>query len=242
MKQKSFRRFVLASIAVVTASLSIGICEAQRTASAEPSSWVRVCDRVAFPRAAATSMPSDGQERAVCLTLHRRFDAATGTVLFMAAIGEVEGSDRKTLVIVLPPDISTAPGVNIGLYLPDIWAAIRRGERVDDGKLDPLKLAVTQCSSASCVAELEATPEVINRLSESGGLIAFSIEKGGAPMAPPVPLNGFAEALAGPPVGNWCHYGCGSGHSTYLLAQARVVAAEVASRHDRPSRDTARKH
>jgi len=47
---------------------------------------------------------------------------------------------------------------------------------------------------------MEAAPDLITDLKTSGGFLISTINSAGALVAFPVPLVGFAEALAGPPV------------------------------------------
>lgn len=167
----------------------------------EAPSWVKLCEKAPF-----VGRDKDNKEiraeRAICLTHHERIDAATGMVLVSAAVREVEGSDRRMMMVMLPLGMSLQAGMQVGIYPKDMWEKIQKREQVDDTKLQPIKLTYTLCHSAGCTAEAEATPEVIKEIQGGGGLVVFAVNGDGAPVAFPVPLSGFGAALAGQPADN----------------------------------------
>lgn len=167
----------------------------------EAPSWVKLCEKAPF-----VGRDKDGKEvraeRAICLTHHERIDAATGMVLVSAAVREVEGSDRRMMMVMLPLGMSLQAGMQVGIYPKDMWDKIQKREQVDDTKLEPIKLTYTLCHSAGCTAEAEATPEVIKQVQGGAGLVVFAVNGNGAPVAFPVPLSGFGAALAGQPADN----------------------------------------
>lgn len=167
----------------------------------EAPSWVKLCEKAPF-----VGRDKDNKEiraeRAICLTHHERIDAATGMVLVSAAVREVEGSDRRMMMVMLPLGMSLQAGMQVGIYPKDMWEKIQKREQVDDTKLQPIKLTYTLCHSAGCTAEAEATPEVIKEIQGGAGLVVFAVNGNGAPVAFPVPLSGFGAALAGQPADN----------------------------------------
>lgn len=169
---------------------------AQPAAAAEAPSWVKLCEKAPF-----IGKDKDGKEvrsdRSICLTHHERIDAATGMVLVSAAIREIEGSDRKMLMVMLPLGMSIPPGMQVGVYNKDMWDKVQKREQVDDTKLTPIKLAYTLCHSAGCTAETEATPEVLKEIQGGSGLIVYAVNGNGMAVAFPVSLNGFGAALSG---------------------------------------------
>jgi invasion protein IalB len=204
MTNKAFALYTSAAAATVALGMTISSATYAQLAppAAKPAqTWVKVCDKAMF----AEPDPKDAKkpiqkERSICHTHHERLDAASGTVMISAAIREVEGADKKVLMLLVPLGMSIQSGLQLGMYPPDMWASIQKGVTVDDSKIEPIKLGYTLCLPNGCSAELDATPEVIKRLQTSGGLIAFAVNGGGSPMAFPAPLSGFAEALAGPPI------------------------------------------
>ena len=73
-------------------------------------------------------------------------------------------------------------------------------EKADEAKVKAMKLAYTHCHQVGCVAELEATPEMLKDLKSNAGIRVFTISLSGAPIGFDVPLTGFDQALSGPPV------------------------------------------
>jgi invasion protein IalB len=206
-------RATIPAIAATALTLALGATHVQQAAAqqaaAKPApSWVKLCEKAQFlePDPKDAKKPIQ-KERQVCLTHHERLDAATGTVQVSAAIRETEGMDKKIFMMMLPLGMAIQPGLQLGIYPPDMWTAIQQGKTVDDSKIEPLRMGFTLCHAAGCSAEAEATPELIKRLGASGGIIAFASSGGGAPIAFPAPLNGFSEALAGPPVDAKVYYG-----------------------------------
>ena len=100
-------------------------------------------------------------------------------------------------MVMLPLGMALPAGMQVGVYPKDMWDKIHKNEKVDDSKLEPIKLVYTLCHAAGCTAEAEATPELIKQVQGGAGLIVFAVNGNGSPIAFPVPLNGFNEALAG---------------------------------------------
>jgi len=86
------------------------------------------------------------------------------------------------------------------IYPKDQWELALKNEKTDETRLKGIELGYTLCHPAGCTAEVEATDELLDDLRTSGGLVVSATNSAGAPVAFPVPLVGFAEAFAGPPV------------------------------------------
>ena len=177
---------------------------AAKDAQAAPgsqSAWVKLCER-----AAGVMKGKDGKEEQkelnICLTHHERLDGNTGMVLVSAALRQVEGQDKQHFMVMVPLGMMLQAGMRATLYPKEAWEKVQKKEQIDESKLKAIKLTYTLCHPAGCTAEIEATPELINDLKSDGGLVVFSIGANGAPVGFPVPLNGFAESLAGTPVDN----------------------------------------
>ncbi len=172
---------------------------AQQPGAKPAPTWIKLCEKVQYlePDPKDAKKPLQ-KERSICHTHHERLDASTGAVMVSVAIREIEGNDKKALMVMVPLGMAISQGVQLGFYPPVMWAAIQKGEPIDDSKIEPLKMGFTMCHAGGCSAELDATPEVIKRLQTSGGLVAFAVNGSGSPVAFPAPLNGFSEALAGP--------------------------------------------
>ena len=163
------------------------------------SAWVKLCEK-----ATATQKTKDGKDEKkdlnICLTHHERLDGNSGMVLVSAAVRQVEGQDKQAFMVMVPLGMMLQPGMRATLYPKDLWEKAQKNEKVDESKLKPLSLAYTLCHPAGCTAETEATPDLLNDLKKGGGLMVFAINAAGAPAAFPVPLVGFEQSYAGPPV------------------------------------------
>ena len=178
---------------------------AAKTAPATPapgtpqSAWVKLCEK-----ATATQKTKDGKDEKkdlnICLTHHERLDGNSGMVLVSAAVRQVEGQDKQAFMVMVPLGMMLQPGMRATLYPKDMWDKAQKNEKVDESKLKPVSLAYTLCHPAGCTAETEATPDLLNDLKKGGGLMVFAINAAGAPAAFPVPLVGFEQSYAGPPV------------------------------------------
>lgn len=166
---------------------------------AAQSAWVKLCEK-----ATAIAKTKEGKEEKkevnICLTHHERLDGNSGMVLVSAAVRQVEGQDKQHFMVMVPLGMMLQPGMRATFYPKDAWEKIQKNEKVDESKLKAIKLAYTLCHPAGCTAETEMTPELLKDLKTDGGLLVFSINAAGAPVAFPVPLVGFEAAHAGGPV------------------------------------------
>jgi len=164
-----------------------------------PSAWVKLCEK-----ATAINKQKDGKEEKkdvdICLTHHERLDGNTGMVLVSAAVRQVTGQDKQALMVMVPLGMLLQPGMRAAIYPKAEWDLVQKNEKVDESKLKGIQLAYTLCHPAGCTAETEATPDLINALKTSAGILVFAINATGAPVAFPIPLSGFDTSYAGPPI------------------------------------------
>jgi invasion protein IalB len=165
------------------------------------SAWVKLCEKAPF-----NHKDKDGkdvkEEKNICLTHHERLDGNTGMVMVSAAIREVDGSDKKSLMIMVPLGMALPPGIRAAVYTKEQWAQAAKNEKVDEKALKPIALKFSLCHAAGCTAEVEATADIIEQMKVGGGVMVISMNAGGQPIGFPVPLDGFPEAWAGKPVDN----------------------------------------
>jgi len=170
-------------------------------APAQQSAWVKLCEK-----APVASKGKDGKiakvEKNICLTHHERLDGNTGMVLVSAAIREVEGNDKKSLMVMVPLGMAIPAGVRAAVYTPEQWAKAAKNEKVDEKSLKPISLKYSLCHPAGCTAEAEATKEMVESMKKGGGLMVLAVNAGAQPIGFPVPLNGFTAAHTGKPVDN----------------------------------------
>ena len=170
-------------------------------AAANQSAWVKLCEKA--PVLVKDKAGKDERaERSICLTHHERLDGNTGMVLVSAAIREVESQDKKHLMVMVPLGMAIQPGLRAKIYDKAMWDATQKNEKVDDSKLETIKLSFSLCHPAGCTAEIDLTPEIMTKVKAGAGIMVFAINANGQVIAFPVPLNGFATALSGAPIDN----------------------------------------
>ena len=174
---------------------------ANAATGAGKSAWVKLCEK-----APLVKKDKDGkelkEEKQLCLTHHERLDGNTGMVLVSAAIREVEGQPKKSLMVMVPLGMAIPPGIRAAIYSKEQWAAASKNEKIDEKTLKPIELKYSLCHPAGCTAETEATPEILDEMSKGGGLMVLAMNSAAQPVGFPVPLDGYNEAAAGPPVDN----------------------------------------
>jgi invasion protein IalB len=159
--------------------------------AAHGQSWAKLCEKTA-----TTVSGYEGQ--IVCLTFQELLDD-TGKLVVSAALQEIEGHEKRSFMILVPFGVLLDAGLRVTFFPKDLWAKFQENsERPDAANLKELTLKYTLCHAAGCVAEVEATPELIADLKDSGGLMvcpaAFDTYL--------IPLKGFADALMGQPLRN----------------------------------------
>lgn len=170
-------------------------------AGGSKSAWVKLCEKAPF-----NHKDKDGkdvkEEKNICLTHHERLDGTTGMVMVSAAIREIEGSDKKSMMVMVPLGMALPPGLRAAVYTKDQWAKAAKNEKIDEKTLKPIALKFSLCHAAGCTAEVEATPEIVEQMKTGGGIMVIAMNAGAQPIGFPVPLDGFPEAYAGKPVDN----------------------------------------
>jgi hypothetical protein len=102
------------------------------------------------------------------------------------------------------PGVALPPGAAITVFPKDLWEKVQKKQKLDKADEEKLKKATVKlgynyCIQVGCHAETEATPEIINLLKGGAGFMVSTVRVPGTPVSQPVPLGGFAQALAGPP-------------------------------------------
>ena len=164
------------------------------------SAWVKLCEKAAMVKKEGDKEVKD--EKSICLTHHERLDGNTGMVLVSAAIREVEGQDKKSLMIMVPLGMAIPPGVRAAVYSKDQWDKAAKNEKIDEKALKPLELKYSLCHPAGCTAEVEADAAFIDTMKAGGGIMVLALNAAAQPIGFPVPLEGFKAAFEGAPVDN----------------------------------------
>jgi Ca-activated chloride channel homolog len=143
---------------------------------AAQGAWIKFCE------------PVDG--KSACLVQHEKIDGNTGMVVVSVALREV--ANLRQLVVILPLGFDFRSGVAL---------------RVDQGDAITMPQA-KHCHPDSCTYEAVANQALIERLKSGTMLTVTGVREVPdriatyEPTTFPVPLAGFAMALAGPPMDN----------------------------------------
>ena len=79
---------------------------------------------------------------------------------------------------------------------------------------------------------MDATPELLTDLKSNGGMMVFAIAASGAPIAFPVPLAGFEQALAGQPVDTQKYGEARKALMMQIAQRQQELAAEMKKQND----------
>lgn len=194
-------------------------------ADAAKSAWVKLCEK-----APVVKKDKDGkevkEEKSLCLTHHERLDGNTGMVLVSAAIRQVEGQDKQSLMIMVPLGMALPPGIRAAVYTKEQWAAAAKQEKIDEKSLKPIELKYSLCHPAGCTAETEATKEILDQMAAGGGIMVLAMNAGAQPVGFPVPLDGYVEAVKGQPVDNKKYAAARSSLMKQIADRQRQIAEQ----------------
>jgi invasion protein IalB len=191
--------------------------------------WVKLCEK-----ATLQNRGKDGkdvkEEKNICLTNLELLDGNTGILLISAGIRQVEGNDKRDLVVKVPTvpiGMAIQPGLRVAVYPKELWEKAQKNEKIDEKQLKSVELKYSLCHLAGCNAEVEASPELVESLKTGGGLVVLAMSAAAKPVAFPVPLEGFNAAYSGPPVDNQV-YAQARGQ---FIQQVRQRQAELLKQH-----------
>jgi invasion protein IalB len=106
----------------------------------------------------------------------------SGMPVVAAVLIEPENDPKKVLRVTLPLGMSIQPGTRV---------------IVDSGQ--PMTGPYVICFNNGCMADYEASGELIGKLKKGQGLVIQGINGAGQPISLVVPLQDFAKAYDGPP-------------------------------------------
>jgi invasion protein IalB len=106
----------------------------------------------------------------------------SGMPVVAAVLIEPENEPKKVLRVTLPLGMSIQPGTRV---------------IVDSGQ--PMTGPYVICFNNGCMADYEASGELIGKLKKGQGLVIQGINGAGQPISLVVPLGDFAKAYDGPP-------------------------------------------
>jgi invasion protein IalB len=148
--------------------------QAQQPQGGEPqitySAWIKVCQK--GPEANA---------KRVCFT-GRDGRIESGMPVIAAVLIEADGDARKLLRVTLPLGVSLRPGTRVV---------------IDSGQ--PMTAPYVICVPNGCVADYEASGELIAKMKTGQVINVQAISEAAQPISLSLPLADFAKAYDGPP-------------------------------------------
>jgi invasion protein IalB len=124
----------------------------------------------------------DANAKQICFT-GKDGRIESGQPVVAAVVIEPEGEPKKLLRVTLPLGMKLIDGTRI---MVDTDANAQTGNYVI-------------CFANGCMADYEATPEMLDRLKKGQNLIIQAINANNQPLTLPLPLADFAKAYDGPP-------------------------------------------
>ena len=109
--------------------------------------------------------------------------SSSGMPVVAAVLIEPEGADAKKVLRVTLP---------LGMQLP-------QGTRVIVDQGQPMNAPYIICFTNGCMADYEASAELIGKLKKGQGLVVQGMNSQGQPISLVLPLNDFGKAYDGPP-------------------------------------------
>jgi invasion protein IalB len=132
--------------------------------------WTKVCQQ-----------PPDGSAKRVCFT-GKDGRVESGMPVVAAVVIEPEGEARRILRVTLP----------LGMTL-------QHGTRVIVDQGQPMNAPYVVCVPTGCMADYEASGELIGKLKSGQNLVIQGINGNGQPITLMLPLAEFGKAYDGPP-------------------------------------------
>jgi invasion protein IalB len=135
------------------------------------SPWTKVCQR---------GQETDNKE--VCI-IHKDGRLENGMPVVIAELLEKEGIDKKILRVTVP----------FGMRLPP-------GTRVIIDQATPTSAPYAFCLQFGCIAEYDATAEMVAQMKKGQMLTVQAINLNNQPISLPLPLTDFGKAFDGPAI------------------------------------------
>jgi invasion protein IalB len=124
---------------------------------------------------------NDPNAKQVCFT-GKDARIESGMPVVAAVLIEPEGEPKKILRVTLP----------LGMQLI-------HGTRVIIDQNQPMTAPYVICFTNGCMADYDATTDMINKMKKGQGLVVQAINSTGQPISLVLPLTDFAKAYDGPP-------------------------------------------
>lgn len=182
--------------------------EGGESAEGKKTAWYKICAKVPIGAKAAAGTKAEEkkepEKKNACTTFYESFNPATGSPLVYVAIEEGEGIKDKVLTVVVPTGLALPPGMAITVFQKEQWekfvAQSKDGATVkpEDIGLKPIELKYLHCHATGCASVSTAPDEFVEQMKTGVGVMVRAVELSNKVVDFPLPLDGFAEALAGP--------------------------------------------
>jgi invasion protein IalB len=139
------------------------------------SPWTKFCLK------GQPGQPPDPNAKEVCFT-GKDARVESGQPVAAAVLIEPQGADKKLLRVTLP----------LGMQLA-------HGTRLIVDQNQPMTAPYVICFSNGCMADYDASADLIGKMKKGQGLVIQAINATGQPISLVMPLNDFAKAYEGPP-------------------------------------------
>jgi invasion protein IalB len=149
--------------------------------AATPPLWPEMPQLIYSPWAKYCGKGQDAIAKQVCFT-GKDARSEAGQPVVAAVLIEPDGEPRKLFRITLPSPLQ-----------------LQYGTRVIVDQQPPLTGPFVTCFTNGCMADYEATPDLIGKLKHGQMLTIQAINLAGSAISFPVPLVDFAKANEGPP-------------------------------------------
>jgi invasion protein IalB len=123
-------------------------------------------------------------------------EANAKQVCFTGKDGRVESGMPVVAAVLIEPE--NDPKKVLRVTLP-LGMSLQQGTRVIVDQGQPMTGPYVICFQNGCMADYEASAELIGKLKKGQGLVIQGINGGGQPISLVVPLGDFAKAYDGPP-------------------------------------------
>jgi invasion protein IalB len=139
------------------------------------SPWTKFCLK------GQPGQPQDPNAKEVCFT-GKDARVESGQPVAAAVLIEPQGADKRLLRVTLP----------LGMQLA-------HGTRLIVDQNQPMTAPYVICFTNGCMADYDASPDLIGKMKKGQGLVIQAINATGQPISLVMPLNDFAKAYDGPP-------------------------------------------
>jgi invasion protein IalB len=153
----------------------------QKPAEAQPSAEAQQPQLIYSPWTKFCLKGQETNAQQVCFT-GKDGRIESGMPVIAAVLIEPEGDAKKVLRVTLP----------LGMQLP-------QGTRVIVDQGQPMNAPYIICFTNGCMADYEASAELIGKLKKGQGLVVQGINSQGQPISLVLPLTDFGKAYEGPP-------------------------------------------